>query len=133
MKRPKKQILLAEDDAPLRQTLAAYLEVAGYTVHQASDGARALALYEKHRPNVVVMDMVMPHMEGSEAVMVLSRRYPEARILAISGGGHDSGETYLRVAARLGAHATLAKPFHPEALVSAIKQLLGPSEEGVVS
>ncbi len=119
-----KQILLAENDAPLRQALAAYLELAGYSVLQAPDGAQALALYAKHRPAVVVMDMVMPHLEGSEAVILLSKHHPEARILAISGAGQDSGETYLRVAARLGAHATLAKPFHPEALVSAIHQLL---------
>jgi len=118
-------ILLADDDDALRHLLTTHLEMAGYTVYQATDGAQALALYAKHRPSVVVMDMVMPHLEGSEAVMVLSKRYPEVRILAMSGAGHDAGGTYLRVAARLGAQATLAKPFHPDALVSAINKLLG--------
>lgn len=122
-------ILLADDDEVLRRLLTKHLEMAGYTVHQAADGAQALTLYAKHRPSLVVLDMVMPHLEGSEAVMVLSKRYPGVRILAISGGGHDAGETYLRVAARLGAQAILAKPFHPDALLSAIRKLLNSDEK----
>lgn len=117
-------VLLVDDDRSLREVLALHLEEAGYRVLQAGDGRQAIALCERHSPAVVVLDMVMPEVEGSETVRVLRERSPGVRILAISGCGQDAGRTYLRVAARLGAHATLAKPFRPDELLNAVKRLL---------
>ena len=117
-------IILTDDEKALRELLALQLESMGYVVHPASDGAEALALYAKHPGAVVVLDMIMPGMEGMETILAFSRLHPKARIIAISGGGRISGVSLLKVASQLGARATLAKPFHPDDLHQTIQKVL---------
>ena len=117
-------IILTDDDRNLREILALYLDRNGYIVHQASDGSEALALYAQHADAVIVIDMIMPGMEGMETILAFARLHPKARIIAISGGGRISGVSLLKMASHIGASATLAKPFHPDDLVKMIKEVL---------
>ena len=63
-------------------------------------------------------------MEGVETIGALRRDYPEARIIAISGGGRNSADCYLQIAHKLGVEKILAKPFTPSQLIECIQQLM---------
>ena len=116
-------ILLIEDDAPLRQTLARLLSRSGYAVREAENGKVGLCLMGERAADLVVTDILMPEMEGIETIRHLRKRYPETRIVAISGGGRGDAHCYLKIARELGAQKTLTKPFFPYELLSALKEL----------
>jgi CheY-like chemotaxis protein len=117
-------ILVIDDDPLTRLTIAALLEDAGYAVIAAENGEEGLALVAKHRPQLVITDMVMPRMEGSEAIRAIKRDHAEVRILAISGGGRIGNADFITTALELGADAGLAKPFGFEELDAAVRQCL---------
>ncbi len=116
------RLLLIEDDCSLRRLLAQMLTRAGYTVYEAANGRGALKLLASMPIDVVVTDMIMPDMEGVETIRLLRREYPAVKIVAISGGGINSAESYLEIAQKMGVHRTLAKPFMPAELMTAIRE-----------
>ncbi|MCX8135309.1 MAG: response regulator [Roseococcus sp.] len=113
-------VLLIEDDTALREALAAYLQAAGHRVTLAGDGDAGLAAAEAELPDVVVTDLIMPGREGIETLLALRRRHPRLPVIVMSGGGRLDARAHLGVAERLGAVATLAKPFRPALLLEAI-------------
>lgn len=117
-------ILLIDDDALLRETLATVLVSSGHRVVQAGNGREGALLFRAARPDLVITDILMPEREGIETIIALHRERPELPILAMTGNPH--GANYLALAARLGARATLAKPFSAEALLRAVDDLLTP-------
>jgi CheY-like chemotaxis protein len=119
------RILLVEDDADLRNTLACVLTQSGYEVAEAPNGRLALQHMEQQPAEIVVTDMLMPEMEGVETIMAIRRTYPSVKVIAISGGGINSGESYLAIARVLGTHKILSKPFVPLELLEAIRELIG--------
>ena len=119
------RILIVEDDADLRDTLADVLTQSGYEVAEAPNGRLALQHMEQQPAEVVVTDMLMPEMEGVETIMAIRRAYPAVKVIAISGGGINSGESYLAIARVLGTHKILSKPFVPRELLEAIRELIG--------
>ena len=76
---------------------------------------------------MIVTDIIMANADGLEVIREILRRDPEARIIAISGGGRLPDQTYLRYARKFGAIAVLPKPFTPEQLLSLIDDLPPPS------
>ncbi|MDP3428114.1 MAG: response regulator transcription factor, partial [Humidesulfovibrio sp.] len=82
----KLRVLLAEDHALLRQSLKAYLETQGdcEVVGEAQDGREAMRLYGELKPDVVLMDLSMPGVDGMVAVRSIRRDFPEARIIALT-------------------------------------------------
>ncbi|NBV25147.1 MAG: response regulator [Proteobacteria bacterium] len=119
-----KTILLVEDDMACATALRTALNSFGYQVVVAPDGKQALRLYDPQTINVVVADLIMPEMDGMELIRKLQAREPSVRIIAITGGGESKSEPYLRMADRLGAVKTLAKPFPLEALRLAVAECL---------
>lgn len=117
-------VLLVEDDAGLRGTLAVCLRIAGYQVETASDERSALAKFEQQRPSAIVSDVVLPEGAGMSALAAMRSAAPEVPIIAMSGGGMFSASDLLGVATSMGANAALQKPFKPAALVSVVQQLL---------
>ncbi len=109
-------VLAVDDDADLLQFEVALLEAAGHRVITASDGRKALRVIEVLKPDVIVLDMMMPELDGlgflSEYV---TRPTPRAPVIAVSGF-----TPYLREARSLGAAATLTKPFNPRQLISLV-------------
>ena len=117
-------ILLVEDDDELRTLLKLLLTSSGYEVREAPNGTRACAMYQRHRFDLVITDLVMPDIDGLEVIMELLRRDKSAKIIAISGGGQDRGKEYLRIAQKLGAQLTLSKPFSNEQFLEAVSLVL---------
>ena len=117
-------ILLIEDDDQVRSLLADLLRSVGYMVFDLSNGREAARICERHQPDLIVTDIIMPEKDGIEVIIDLRRTYPTLRALAISGGGVHNREIYLRLAEKLGATSTLVKPFTPEAFLRAVREIL---------
>ncbi len=120
-------ILLIDDDTSLREIIAMILEHAGHAVRQASDGSRGVALFRAAPADLVITDLIMPGQEGIQTIVELRREHPKLPIIAISGGLLNS-ELYLKLASKLGAHRTLAKPFSGDELLKAIDEILPKAE-----
>ena len=119
----KTRVLIVDDDPGVRNFLQMLLEVEGYEVFSAMDGNDALAVQREHPAAVVVIDIFMPHAEGIETIVKLRDEFPQAGIIVMSGGGVRSGVDYLAVARELGAARALKKPFGPQELIDAVREV----------
>ncbi len=119
-------ILIADDDPLLRRTLADILGGVCEVI-EATDGAEAIKLCVERRPDVAVIDLVMPQLDGLDAIRRLRAECPGLKIVAVSGGGRNRYLDILELADRLGADAGLAKPFSPRQLLGVIAAQLGES------
>lgn len=127
-------ILLIEDDEPVRHLLTSALQQSGYSVHGAANGRAALRLEAKHTFRLVITDLFMPEMDGLEVIMNHNRQRPEVPLLAMTGGYHYSGaEDTLKMASVLGSHATIKKPFELADFLATVRSLIGPLVEDSVS
>ena len=114
-------VLVIDDDPDILQTLALCLSTEGYRVLMASNGQEALELLDKERPACILLDLMMPVMDGWQFVAELERRGErKAPLLILSADRAVQGH-----AARLQADAYLAKPFDLEELLSKVSQLTG--------
>jgi len=118
------RILIIDDDIQILKMLRKTLEREGHEVIDAADGNKGLRLYREDLTDLVITDIVMPEKEGIETIIDLRREFPEAKIIAMSGGGQIEAESYLSMAKRLGAQRTLTKPFQNEELLEAIEALV---------
>jgi CheY-like chemotaxis protein len=109
-------ILVVDDEAPIRELLVWILRDLGYQVHEAINGREAIALASRHRPDLVISDVMMPVMGGQELCRWMKRELEPAPpvILTSSIGGH--------VARASGADAFVRKPFDLDELEQAVRQ-----------
>ena len=91
-----------------------------YDVIEAANGKAALDYVEKERPDLVIIDLLMPVMDGIEAIFQMREKYPELRIIAMSGGGRISAEGLLKTPQILNIMGTLKKPFTPQELLDLV-------------
>ncbi len=117
-------ILIIEDDQPFRLALKENLIIRGYDVSDACNGLEGINKFISNRPDLIVMDIIMPEKEGIETIREIKRDYPSAKIIAISGGGTLGPEHYLKVALAIGADRAIKKPFRTDHLVGSIEELL---------
>lgn len=118
-------ILVIDDEEAVRRVIVRTLKSAGHEVVEAENGEKGLVLVRTIPPPVLIItDILMPRKDGLETIMEIIRECPEARIIAISGGGAAGHMEYLTIAERLGAIATLAKPFRAEELLDAVSTAL---------
>lgn len=122
------RILVADDDFQVRTMLRLILERAGYEVEEAADGEEAVEVYRANPPDLLITDIIMPEKEGVGAIMDIRKEYPDAKIIAISGGGRFAAENYLVLARSLGAQRIFAKPFERNEILSAVEELIGAAE-----
>ena len=113
-------ILIAEDDADIRALLRLYLEGDGFRVLEAEDGNTALALAREHAPDMAILDIMMPGMNGFELTRAL-RKYSEIPILILSAKSQDNDKI---LGLNLGADDYIAKPFNPVEIVARVKAQL---------
>ena len=125
------KILVIDDDDLLRRVVEKVLILGGHQVLAAADGALGMAIFRKERPEIVVTDIIMPEQEGLGTIMMMRRERPEARIIAMSGGGRMGNLDVLEAAHALGSDEVIAKPFLPRDLLDLINRLvLDPTAAG---
>jgi len=114
------RVLIADDHAVLREGLRSFLELQDgiEIVGDAADGAEAVELAERLRPAVVLMDLVMPKLDGVEAMRALRERVPETRVIILTSYIDDER---LLPAIRAGAAGYLLKNAEPQELARAIR------------
>lgn len=118
------RILVVDDDPDIRQMIRMMLEREGHDVVTATNGVEALACYREQPAQVVITDIIMPEKEGIETIRELRSDFPDARIIAISGGGRIGPADYLKMAQMLGAKRAIAKPFDRAELLQAVRDVL---------
>lgn len=114
------KILIAEDDADIRALLRLYLESEGYAVIEAADGAAALKHAQTQMPDMAIIDIMMPEINGFELTRVL-RKYSDIPVLILSS---KSGDNDKILGLNLGADDYITKPFNPVEVVARVKALL---------
>ncbi len=122
-------VLVVDDFDDNREMYAEYLQQAGYHVIQAADGKSAVQLATEARPDLVVMDLSLPVMDGWEATRLLkadprTRRIPVIALTGHALAGHSQG------ARDAGCDEFLTKPCLPRALVDAVERMLAPRGRG---
>ena len=114
------KILVVDDETTVRQTVAAYLEREGYVVHTASDGLGALEAFRIHQPDLIVLDIMLPGVDGLEVLRQV-RQTSEVYVLLLTA---RADETDKIVGLTVGADDYLTKPFSPRELVARVKAIL---------
>lgn len=99
------------------------MEERSHVVFETGEGNEALAKYDLHQPDLIVMDIYLPGKEGLETILSLRRKNPTVKILAISGN-FIKGYDVCRSAKAFGAQDTLAKPFSAEVFLKCAEKLL---------
>jgi two-component system chemotaxis response regulator CheY len=117
------RFLVVDDSVFARKNLARIIEsFGGKLAGEAGDGCTAITEYERTEPDVVLMDITMPQMEGIEAAERIVRHYPDARIVMVSSVGYQEN---IVAALQKGARHFVQKPVKPEVLYEVIKYVLG--------
>ena len=121
--------LVVDDSVFARKNLARMIETfGGQLAGEAGDGMTAITEYERTHPDIVLMDITMPQMEGIEAAEKIVQQYPEARIVMVSSVGYQEN---IVAALQRGARHFVQKPVKPEVLYEVIKYVMG--EDGTVA
>jgi CheY-like chemotaxis protein len=121
-----KNILVIDDEPQIRSMVRLILERAGYGVMEAPDGLEGIARFREKPADLIITDLIMPNRDGIGMIIELKKEFPEVKIIAMSGGGLNRPEGYLRGALKLGASCTLAKPINRQELLRAVKDTLEP-------
>jgi DNA-binding response OmpR family regulator len=114
-------VLIVDDEPDILLMLRVNLESEGFTTALAGDGETALRRIEEERPDVVLLDVMMPVMDGWGVLAGLHRMDPRPRILVLSA---KSGTRDVAKAFELGADEYVTKPFDPDELLGSIESLL---------
>lgn len=116
------RVLVVDDAIFMRKMIAEILEKEGYQIcGEADDGAAAVEKYNELNPDLVTMDIIMPNMNGIEAVKKIKETDPDARILMVSAMGQQA---LVVEAIQAGASDYVVKPFQPSRVVEAVQRVL---------
>lgn len=119
------RILVVDDDALVRDIVAAILRQGGHEVSFAEDGRRGVEKFRRKPYDLVIIDMVMPGMDGLHALMEMKPRERGIPVIAMSASESTTGVDTLRLARRLGVAHTMGKDFEPGELLRIVASLLG--------
>ncbi len=114
------RILVVDDDPHLREVVRFALEHAGFQVEQARDGAEAVERVRRRAPDLVVLDVMLPGLDGYEVCRAI-RRFSDVPVLFLSSRGEELDRV---LGLELGGDDYLAKPFSPRELVSRVRAIL---------
>lgn len=119
----EKKIMLVDDAAFMRMTIKNVLTKMGYTnLLEAADGAQAVEMYEKEHPDLVIMDITMPNMDGIQALQAIKAKDPGAKVIMCSAMGQ---EAMVVQAIKEGAMDFIVKPFKPDRILQTVTKILG--------
>ena len=119
----KKRILIVEDETELVEMVKMRLEANNYEVLTAYDGQEALEKARKEKPDLIVLDLMLPKIDGYKVCGLLKRdtRYAKIPIIIFTAKAQEEDK---KLGEELGAEAYIIKPFEPQVLLSKIKELL---------
>ncbi|MCK5604074.1 response regulator transcription factor [Candidatus Pacearchaeota archaeon] len=115
----KSKILVVDDEKKIVSLVRAYLEHDGYQVVEAYDGKQALAVFQREKPDLIILDIMLPELDGIEVCRQI-RRSSEVPIIMLTAKDEDTDKI---VGLELGADDYLTKPFSPRELVARIKAI----------
>ena len=119
------KILIVDDETDLLEIMSAWLQDHGYEIVTAVDGPSALEMARKHHPELVILDLMLPKMDGYKvsALLKTDSRYSKIPILLFTAKVPQEEDQKMREEARVDAYLT--KPFVPEAFLEKIQELIG--------
>jgi len=122
-----KKILVVEDTEDNRQILRDLLGMAGYEMVEAHDGAQGVAMAAEHRPDLILMDIQMPVLDGYEATRRIKADPALAAIpiVAVTSYALSGDEAKTRAA---GCDDYIAKPYSPRQMLAKVRSIIGPGE-----
>lgn len=113
-------VLIADDDAQIRELLALYFTKEGFSVAEAADGAETIVKVQQLQPSLVILDIMMPVLDGLEACRQI-RKFSRVPIIMLTACADDDE----RIAGlEIGADDYIAKPFNPREVVARVKAVL---------
>ena len=116
------KILVVDDAGFMRKMVQTHLIKAGYdTFIEGEDGQQAVALYQEHKPDLVIMDITMPNMDGIEALRQIKQSNPDAKVVMCSAMGQES---MVMEAIKLGALDFIVKPFKQDRIIQTVSRVL---------
>ena len=118
---PTPTILVVDDDKLIRWSVSVVLGHAGYRVHEAATGQEGLAAVLEHRPDLVLLDIALPDLDGFAVLEAIRQTHPDLPVLMMTA---DATNETARQAARLGACGQLDKPFDPALLQVTVSEAL---------
>jgi YesN/AraC family two-component response regulator len=118
------RILIIDDEPQIRSMLILMLEREGYEVVEAPDGVEGIKVYRQNPADLIITDLIMPNKDGIGMIIDLKKEFPDVKVIAMSGGGLNKPDGYLKGAKKLGAACTLTKPIDREEMLRAVKDIL---------
>lgn len=120
-----KVVLIVEDNADNRTIFSAILHYRGYEVLEAEDGLTGLHMAREHKPNLLLLDIHLPRMNGWEVAAALRGEDDTATIPIVAVTAHSADEAR-RMARRAGLQGFLGKPIAPRVLADTVERVIGP-------
>ena len=114
------KLLFVDDEGDFLDTIKEFFEDMGYVVHTALNGQEALLRVKEHRPNVVFLDISMPHMDGSETLRLIQEIDPTTQVIVVSG---YASEDLARELLKNGARDFFQKPVDLMRLQETVERL----------
>ena len=115
------KILVVDDAAFMRMRCKKLLSQSGFDVIEAATGAQAVEAYKESRPDVVLLDITMPDMDGLTALKELKKFDTDAKVTMVSAMGQQS---VVMEALKFGARDFLVKPFDPDRVLATVRKML---------
>lgn len=119
----KKRILVVDDEVDLSEMIRFRLQANGYEILLAHDGQQALEVARKERPDLIILDLMLPKMDGYKVcgLLKMDSRYAAIPIIIFTAKAQEEDK---KLAEEAGANAYLMKPFEPKVLLDKIKELI---------
>lgn len=115
------KVLVVDDAQFMRMRCARLLTENGFEVVEAENGAQAVQVYQQQKPDVVLMDITMPEMDGLTALKEIRSRHPDARVVMLTALGQQG---IVIEAIKSGARDFIVKPFDTERVLTAVRKML---------
>ena len=117
----KTKVLVVEDEEPIRRFITLNLSATGYEIGEADTGEKALDMLGSFRPDVIVLDLMLPGISGLEVCQQVREKMPETFVIMLTAKGQDTDKI---LGLELGADDYMVKPFNPIELIARIKAML---------